>query len=150
MLNKGVICMEEKQIRIITLIKQGYTCSQILMVLYLESVSKQNTELVQAFRGLSYGMGLTGNSCGLLAGGACLIHLLPVVDIEEEKSILVNLTQEYISWFEEKTKEYGSANCKDILKGLCDEEMKIPNCMYCSELIFQSWLKILTLFDTYK
>jgi len=59
--------------QLMTLRKQGFFCSQILMSLGLELQGKTNPELVRAMNALAGGIGFTGELCGALTGGACLL-----------------------------------------------------------------------------
>ena len=59
--------------RIIELSRQGFFCAQILAILGMETDGKNNPELVRAMGGLSGGLGFTGNVCGCLTGGCCLL-----------------------------------------------------------------------------
>jgi hypothetical protein len=65
--------MDDMQIRIMQLGRQGYTCSQILILMGLERCSEQNRGLVRAMGGLAYGCGSGHGSCGVLTGGCCLM-----------------------------------------------------------------------------
>ena len=61
--------------RLIELRKQGFFCSQILILLGLELQGKDNPDLVRAMHALAGGLGFTGETCGSLMGGASLLGL---------------------------------------------------------------------------
>jgi len=60
--------LDEIVLRMLQLRQKGYCCSQILLILALDSEHKTNTDLVRAARGLCYGMG-SGEVCGCLSAG---------------------------------------------------------------------------------
>ena len=61
--------------RIIELSSMGYHCSQMIMILTLETIGEENPQLVKALGGLGGGIGYCGDTCGCLTGGACAIGL---------------------------------------------------------------------------
>ncbi len=67
--------MNDTMMRMLELGRQGFYCSQILLILALEAQGKENPDLVRAMAGLSTGMGDSGKACGTLTGGACLLAL---------------------------------------------------------------------------
>ena len=52
-----------------------YHCSQMIMILTLETIGEENPQLVKALGGLGGGIGYCGDTCGCLTGGACAIGL---------------------------------------------------------------------------
>ena len=62
------------QDRMLELKRQGFFCSQILMILALELQRRENAPLVRASHGLAGGLGFTGETCGALTGGAPREH----------------------------------------------------------------------------
>ena len=59
--------------RIMELSRYGYACGQILAILLLDTVGEENPKLVQCMQGLNGGIGGSGDVCGCMAAGACLI-----------------------------------------------------------------------------
>ena len=51
----------------------GYHCSQMIMIMTLETIGEENPQLVKALGGLGGGIGYCGDTCGCLTGGACAI-----------------------------------------------------------------------------
>lgn len=92
----------EKRIR--DLAKEKKCCAQIVMTLGLEAEGSANPELVQAMKGLCYGLHSQQN-CGALSGGACLLALYNEDHAKE-------MVKELVDWF---TEGYGSVDCVDIL-----------------------------------
>ena len=52
---------------------QGFECSQILMMLALETDGCENPDLIRAMSGLTGGMGHCQKECGALTGGCCVL-----------------------------------------------------------------------------
>lgn len=71
----GRFPIDDTLIRILQLGQQGFTCSQIIILLALEFRGTDNPDLVRAMGGLAYGCGSGYGSCGVLTGGCCLMAL---------------------------------------------------------------------------
>ena len=54
--------------RIMELGSMGYHCSQIIMIMTLETIGEENPQLVKAMGGLGGGIGYCGDTCGCLTG----------------------------------------------------------------------------------
>jgi hypothetical protein len=100
--------------RMFKLASMGYCCSQILMILHLESLGKKNVSLVKSMGGLCAGMGNSGKTCGIITGGACLFgfHAGKGIDTQIRDDNLKKMIQQYIKWFEE---EFESTECVDMI-----------------------------------
>ncbi len=98
--------------------QQGFFCSQILMTLALDLQGKENTDLIRAMNGLAGGLGFSGETCGALTGGACLLGLYAGKGkpTDEENLRLNSMIMELVRWFKDGYgQEYGSIRCEDIL-----------------------------------
>lgn len=109
--------MSEEMFRMFELAQQGFACSQILLIVGLEAHGKSNPDLVRAMTGLAGGMGFSGETCGALTGGACLLGLYAGKGTADETphdkfDLMVN---ELVDWFKEVAAEGGGVNCSDIL-----------------------------------
>lgn len=105
-------------IRMLELAGQGFHCSQILLFLGLDAQGKTNSDLIRAMAGLAGGVGFTGDTCGALTGGACLIALYGgrATPEEEEHPRLNLMIGELVDWFTSEFGElYGGIHCRDIL-----------------------------------
>ncbi|HEY8890784.1 MAG TPA: C-GCAxxG-C-C family protein [Clostridium sp.] len=129
--------------RMFKLASNGYCCSQILIITYLESNGIENIPLVKSMAGLCAGIGYTGKTCGIVTAGACLFGLY--AGKGEDKEIrddnLKKMVQKYIEWFEE---EFESTECVDmitvdVLKGM-EENEGYP--IKCGNAIQKSYNKI--------
>ncbi|WP_031513700.1 DVU_1555 family C-GCAxxG-C-C protein [Desulfofalx alkaliphila] len=103
--------MSDEMFRMFELAQQNYSCSQILMIMGLESQGKNNDDLVRSMAGLAGGMGFSGESCGALTGGACLLGFYAYP--HDRFDLMV---AELVDWFKEEIgAQYGGINCADIL-----------------------------------
>jgi hypothetical protein len=109
--------MDEME-RLIALRRQGFFCSQILMLLGLELQGKTNPDLVRAMHPLAGGLGFTGETCGSLTGGACLLGLYAGKGAPEEEDDprLLFMVEDLVRWFKSDYGEkYGGIRCGDIV-----------------------------------
>lgn len=111
--------MEELD-QLIVLRKQGFYCSQILMLQGLEMLGKSNPDLVRAMQGLAGGLGFAGELCGSLTGGASLLGLYAgkgEADQPEDPRIEF-LVRDLVKWFKsEYSEQFGGIRCEEILAG---------------------------------
>jgi C_GCAxxG_C_C family probable redox protein len=106
--------------RMIELAGQGFYCSQILLLLGLEAQGKENPDLIRAMTALAGGLGFSGDTCGAMTGGACLLGLYAGRGTaeEEEDPRLNIMISELVEWFtQEHAALYGGIHCEDILAG---------------------------------
>ena len=110
----------DKLIRMQELQQQGFHCSQILLIMGLEAQGKENPDLIRAMHGLAGGLGFSGETCGALTGGACLLGLYAGKGLPEEAEDveLQVMIAQLVEWFKaEYAQTYGSIACDDILEG---------------------------------
>ena len=104
--------------RLIELRKQGFFCSQILILLGLELQGKDNPDLVRAMHALAGGLGFTGETCGSLLGGASLLGLYAGkgTPAEDENLKLNFMVEDLVRWFKsDYGQKYGGIRCVDIV-----------------------------------
>lgn len=110
--------MTSEMLRMIELARQGFQCSQILLILGLEAQGKSDADLIRAMNGLAGGLGFSGEVCGALTGGACLLGLYAGrgnPDEEEDPKLNLMIT-ELVEWFSSEFGElYGGIRCGAIL-----------------------------------
>jgi C_GCAxxG_C_C family probable redox protein len=100
--------------------QQGFFCSQILIILGMELQGKNNPDLVRAMNALAGGIGFTGEICGALTGGACLLGLYAGKGTpEEEENLKLNfMLEDLVRWFKSGYGQaYGGIRCEEILGG---------------------------------
>ncbi len=96
---------------------EGFLCSQILLKLGLELQGKENPDLVRAANGLARGLGFSGELCGALTGGACLLGLYAGKGLpeDEENPQLDFMVTDLVKWFKQEYGQmYGGVRCLDI------------------------------------
>ena len=110
--------MTDEMIRMLQLAQQGFQCSQILLLMGLEAQGKDNVDLVRVMSALAGGLGFSGDICGTLTGGACLLGLYAGIGMadEEEDPHLNIMIGELVEWFTtEHGQKYGGIRCETIL-----------------------------------
>jgi C_GCAxxG_C_C family probable redox protein len=108
----------DELLRMLQLAGQGYHCSQILLFMGLEAQGKADPDLIRAMAGLAGGLGFSGDTCGALTGGACLLGLYSGRGTpEEEEDPRLNLMiHDLCEWFSrEQGRLYGGIHCREIL-----------------------------------
>ena len=100
--------------------EQGFFCSQILMILGMELQGKDNPDLIRSMHALAGGIGSTGETCGALTGGACLLGLYAGrgSPAQEDNPRLTFMVEDLVKWFkQEYGQSYGGIRCEEILNG---------------------------------
>lgn len=114
---------------LISLGRQGFHCSQILILKGLENMGKNNPELVRAMDALGGGVGFSGELCGALTGGACLLGLYAgksEADQPEDPQ-LDFMVQDLVRWFQaEYGQQFGGIRCVELLEG--NNQNKVTRC----------------------
>ena len=131
--------MDELLFKMMQWSQQGFFCSQILLLLAMERLQRDNPELIRAMGGLNGGVGFSGRLCGALTGGACLISLYAGKgEAEEQEDSQVNdLIRQLADWFQmEACAAYAGCNCTDIL-----EENPNNRMTRCPQLVQQTFEK---------
>ena len=125
------------------LANSGYCCSQILMIMYLDSNGMENVPLVKAMSGLCAGIGSHGKTCGIVTGAACLFGVCAGkgLDAEIRNDNVKKMIHEFIDWFEE---EYESSECTEIITVdvLNDINQNENYPIKCGNIIQKSYNKI--------
>lgn len=138
---------------VLPFVRQGYCCSQLLMLLMLQARGEDNPALVRAQQGLCHGIGQSEGPCGLLPGGACVLSLLCGKGSEDEEAnpMLTPLLNEYAVWFYERTAAYGGCSCPQVAAGLgaVRSEGEEPDPVACGDLLADCWEKIGELVESY-
>ncbi|MBU3099228.1 MULTISPECIES: DVU_1555 family C-GCAxxG-C-C protein [Clostridium] len=136
--------------RMFKLANSGYCCSQILIIMYLESNEIENVTLVKAMAGLCAGVGNTGKTCGIVTGGACLfgIYAGKGIDTQTRDGNLKGMIQKYVEWFEE---EFESTQCVDMITVdvLNDMNNNEGYPIKCGNAIQKSYNKIIEILKEY-
>jgi len=115
--------------QLVNLRKQGFYCSQILILEGLEMLGKSNPDLVRAMHGLAGGLGFRGELCGALSGGASLVGLYAGKGTpeQEEDPRLLFIIEDLVKWFKaEYGEQFGGIRCDEILAG--DNQNQAKRC----------------------
>ena len=115
--------------QLITLRKQGFYCSQMILLQGMEQMGKTNPDLVRAMNGLAGGLGFSGELCGALTGGASLLGLYAGKGTpeQEEDPKLDFMIQDLVKWFKaEYGEQFGGIRCEEILAG--NNQNKMTRC----------------------
>ncbi len=136
--------MDSTLLRIMELDYQGYYCSQVLLILALESQGKSNPDLVRAMGGLAHGSGFTNGFCGTLTGAACFLGLYAGKgsDDEYEDENLKHMLKDLGDWFENTFgRRYGDVTCEAIVGDRSEIRQR------CGEVVAQTYVKVLELLN---
>ncbi|MDR1546258.1 MAG: C-GCAxxG-C-C family protein [Deltaproteobacteria bacterium] len=66
--------LDDAKMEVLELAGQGYTCAQIVVLMGLRVMGRENPDLIRAMSGLAMGAAC-GSLCGALTGGLCLVGL---------------------------------------------------------------------------
>lgn len=146
-------------LEIMPLVKEGWCCSQMLLLLLLQALDRENPDLVRAVHGLCHGQGDSEGPCGLLTGGACALGCLAGRGTAGESAhpSFTPLLSDYRQWFAGRTEAYGGIACFRIMEGLSARTGitrpaagETPNPALCGDLFAECWEKILSLLEAYE
>lgn len=131
---------DESGLKMMELAGKGYCCSQILVLLALEEMDRENPDLVRAAAGLCNGLGDCSGPCGVYTGAALLLglHTGKGSDMEEAGDALPLMLESLRDWFVEATSSYGGTTCGEILDGECGQ----PNQARCGGLLSDAYAQV--------
>jgi hypothetical protein len=122
---------------------KGYGCAQILLAGGLRLLGRDNPDLLRAMGGLAQGGGGSGELCGALSGGFCLIGLYcgkgSDGELPDGREIL--LMEGLLSWFRDQPFARVGLTCDAIL-GKAASGMDPA---LCGEIVSGVWQTVLTL-----
>ena len=136
-------------LEILPYVHQGYCCSQLLILLSLRLLGRESPDLLQASRGLCYGLGQSNGPCGLLTGGACALALFSAEKSPEGEANSQAIINDYALWFAEEVAPFGGINCEQVALGL-GLEAGSPNPIACGQLLCACYEKIINLLSDYE
>lgn len=151
--------MNEAQIMVLELGSKGYTCAQILIIGALRLMGEENEALVRSMSALSQGIGNSGQMCGALAGGLCLLSMYTAKgnDYEQAMQEEALLMEALLTWFDEEMCKGCDNSCNAIL-GLTNLDsnsdtvlapIRTMNQESCGHLLAHVWNKCLQLLTEY-
>lgn len=131
--------------RILELSRYGYACGQILAILLLDTIGEENPKLVQAMQGLNGGIGGSGNVCGCMAAGCCILSFFTGKpdDISYDSPHHKGAMGQFTQWFtDEMELEYQSIECREIVG--TDPAKKVQ---YCPQIIAATYEKCMEILE---
>ncbi|MDR2443215.1 MAG: C-GCAxxG-C-C family protein [Deltaproteobacteria bacterium] len=140
---------EDTRMDILELAGQGYTCAQIVVILGLRVMGRENPDLIRSLSGLAMGAS-SGSLCGALTGGLCLISLHVGKGLEDERPVLGHRLplQALVGWFvKEELKGQIAPTCKAIFDSYgaaFNLETSAPTAQ-CADLVGDTYIKALSL-----
>ncbi len=129
--------MNDVIFRLTELKAKGYCCAQMILILALEVQGKTNVDLVRSVGGLCFGINWSGEVCGALSGGACLISFYAGKGGHEEAADdrYMAMLGELVEWFTcSADDEYGGMRCNEILERFPDRSM-------CGRIVSDTYAK---------
>jgi len=128
--------MDDMIFQLIRLKAKGYCCAQMILILGLEAQAKTNADLVRSMGGLCFGINWSGEVCGALSGGACLISLYAGKGGDEEapNDRYMTMLGELVDWFSRAADEYGGTRCNEILE-------RFPDRSVCGRIVAETYAK---------
>src|SRR5208337_5482575 len=140
-----VISLDARHLEVMLLQRKGYCCSQIMALLMLRDRGTTDPDLVRAMGGLCDGIGGSGDLCGTLAGGACLLSLCAGKGADDEvpDNRLPLMLSELTEWFRGRTGgPFGGMRCDDIVA-------RSPDKRACIGLIAETYGQVLAILETH-
>ncbi len=126
--------MNDLLFRMMKLKAKGYCCAQIILILAIEAQGRTDSDLVRSVGGLCFGVN-SGEVCGALSGGACLIALYSGKGGEDETpdDRYLMMMVELVNWFREKAGgEFGGTRCDEILG-------RFPDRSICTQIVADTY-----------
>jgi hypothetical protein len=138
--------MNDTLIRILQLGQQGYTCSQMIILMGLELRCEHNSGLVSAMGGLAYGCGSGHGSCGVLTGGCCLLAWYVGQGSADETPSdgLMLMLQELNHWFGRHTGCTPNDMSCDAIVGEAGPEASRQR---CGAILAETYGKVMEILD---
>jgi len=137
--------LSDEQMRMVQRVQQGFHCSEILLFAGLGAQGKTNPDLIRAVSALAGGVGFSGELCGALTGGACLLGLYGGRGDENETADprLNIMVSELMDWFAAKYgAQYGGIRCREITE---DDPKNQP--LRCPRIVAGVLKKVQSLLD---
>ena len=133
--------MDDALFRMLELNGKGYCCSQIMFIMALDLQGKANPDLVRSMAGLCHGIGFSGNTCGVLSGGACLLSYYAGKgsDTEVVKQGFATMLTDLAYWFKQEIGvKFGGVTCAEIM-------IHSPDRVVCKDIVLATYAKVLEL-----
>ncbi|MDR1394637.1 MAG: C-GCAxxG-C-C family protein [Deltaproteobacteria bacterium] len=140
--------LDETQAAVLELAAKGYSCAQIVVLLGLRVMGRENPDLTRAMAGLAMGAGC-GDICGALTGGLCLISLHTAKGMDDDRPAPMGRTLmgALIKWFKfEELKGETKIDCLHIFeKSGRQYDLNANPAESCGDLVIHTWQKVMYL-----
>lgn len=139
--------MDDAQLMLLELGGKGYSCAQMVLIGALRLMGRDNPDLIRAMAGLAQGVGCSGEICGALSGGVCLIalHTGKGLDGEEALPEGLALMDELVEWFRAELCGGGAVTCDALLGAAGGGSGRAMDAGLCGNLVAKTWAKAVTL-----
>ena len=137
--------MNDMILRLVSLKAKGFCCAQAILILGLEAQGKINVDLVRSMAGLCYGINWSGEVCGALSGGACLLSLHSAKGTYQEAASEhhTKMLGELVEWFTRTADEqYGGTRCNEVLE-------KFPDRSMCAKIVADTYQKCMDILSSH-
>ncbi|MDR0356545.1 MAG: C-GCAxxG-C-C family protein [Deltaproteobacteria bacterium] len=140
---------DDVSLEIMRLAGQGYTCAQIVVILGLRLMGRENPDLIRAMSPLAMGASM-GSICGALTGGLCLlgVHLGKGLEFERPEMGGKIPPAALIKWFaQEELQGKTPPTCAGIFEAggqKLDLESGAPAAA-CADLVAHAYEKVISL-----
>ena len=131
--------------RIMELSRYGYACGQILGILLLDTIGEENPALIRCMQGLNGGIGGSGDICGCMAAGCCLLSWFTGKpgDTDYDSPYHKGAMGEFTKWFiDEMEFQYNATDCRDIVGNNPAKKVQ-----YCPGIIAATYEKCMEILD---
>ncbi len=125
--------------------REGYCCSQIMILAGLAYTGRENPDLVASLGGLCKGGYVPWGTCGALSGACCLLGFYAGKGSswEQKDPRLLFMAEELHRWFRERWGAGGErVGCGDILG-----DTAAPDPLSCSSMVASTLEKTLQLLE---
>ncbi|MDR1677197.1 MAG: C-GCAxxG-C-C family protein [Deltaproteobacteria bacterium] len=139
----------DENMEVLELAGQGYTCAQIVVLMGLRIMGRENSDLIRAMSALAMGAA-HGSLCGALTGGLCLMGLHLGKGLEFESPVLASKLPmgALVKWFiQEELKGQIAPTCAAIFEAggqKLDLDRSNPTAA-CADLVYHSFSKAMGL-----
>lgn len=140
--------MDDYLIHMMRLGQQGFSCSQIMLLMAMEEQGQTNPDLVRTMAGLAFGCGSGHATCGSLTGGCCLLAFKAVdkSDPAQPSEQLPMMLQELIDWFETRVGSiHGGIACSAIVGEGGPEVAR----QTCAQILGDTYAKVVEILARY-
>jgi len=115
------------------------------LILALEAQGEANADLVRSVGGLCFGINWSGEVCGTLSGGACLISPYAGKGADEEvpDGKCMTMVGELVEWFTRVADDkYGGTRCHEIME-------RFPDRSICSLIVADTYKKCMEIVSSH-